>query len=155
MMKILKHLCIISLTIIAVACAALSSKEIGRLSFTRPLDDVKPEWKKMELNLKQGDILRFWADMDLEYTGSVDLIYSIRLVKGTDTLVIPDLNPFEKKITVGEVKTTVMGKTKWSFSGQMHTIDIKESGKYTLMATFSSGLNNSLKLKKADLVLKK
>ncbi len=154
-MKTLKHLFIISLTVIAVACAALSSKEIGRLSFTRPLDDVKPEWKKMELSLKQGEILRFWADMDLEYDGSVDMIYSIRLVKGTDTLVVPDLNPFEKKITVGEVKTTVMGKTKWRFSGQMHTIDIKEDGTYTVMARFSSSMNNSLKLRKADLVFKK
>ncbi len=155
MMKTLKHIFIISLTILAAACAALSSKEIGRLSFTRPMDDVRPEWKKMELSLKQGEILRFWVDMDLEYDGAVDMIYSIRLVKGTDTLVVPDLNPFEKKITVGEVKTTVMGKTKWSFSGQMHTIDIKEDGKYTVLATFSSSLNNNLKLKKADLVLKK
>ncbi len=155
MMKTLKHIFIISLTIIAAACAALSAKEIGRLSFTRPMDDVRPEWKKMELSLKQGEILRFWADMDLEYDGSVDMIYSIRLVKGNDTLVVPDLNPFEKKITVGEVKTTVMGKTKWRFSGQMHTIDIKEGGTYTLLAAFSSSLNNSLKLNKADLVLKK
>lgn len=154
-MKQINLILITAVVITIAACAALSSKEIGRLSFTKPFDDVRPEWKKMRLSLKQGEILRFWADMDLEYTGSVDMIYSIRLVRGTDTLVVPDLNPFEKKITVGEVKTTVMGKTKWSFSGQMHTIGVKEDGKYTVLARFSSSLNNSLKLRKADLVFKK
>lgn len=154
-MKKINLILIIAIAITIAACAALSSKEIGRLSFTRPLDDVKSEWKKIDLKLKQGEILRFWADMDLEYDGSVDMAYSIKLLKGADTLLVTDLNPFEKKITMGEVKTTVMGKTKWSFSGQMHTIDIKEDGNYTVLAAFSSSLNNSLKLRKADLVFKK
>ena len=154
-MKTLKRLFIMSLVVIGAACAALSSKEIGRLSFTRPLDDVTHEWKKVDLSLKQGEILSLWTDMDLDYSGALDLTYHIKLVKGEDTLVVTDLNPFEKKITVGEVKTTVMGKTKWRFSGQMHTIDIKEDGKYTVLAAFSSSFNNSLKLRKADLVLKK
>ncbi len=154
-MKKINVILITSVVIILAACSALSSKEIGRISFTKPLDDLKPEWKKIELSLKQGEILRFWTDMDLEYDGAVDMAYSIKLVKGTDTLVVTDLNPFEKNITMGEVKTTVMGKTKWSFSGQMHTLDIKEGGTYTLMAAFSSSLNTSLKLNKADLVLKK
>lgn len=154
-MKTLKHFFIFSLAIIAGACAAISSKEIGRLSFTRQSDDVKYDWKKTELSLKQGEILRLWTDMDLEYKGTTDLAYHIKIVKGEDTLVETDLNPFEKNITVGEVKTTAMGKTKWSFSGQMHTIDIKEDGNYMILASFSSGLNNSLKLMKADLVFKK
>lgn len=154
-MKKINFILIASALLFLAACAALSSKETGRLSFTRALDDVKPEWKKIDLNLKQGEILRLWADMDLEYDGAVEMVYHVKLVKGADTLVAADLNPFEKKITMGEVKTTVMGKTKWSFSGQMHTVDIKEDGKYTVLAAFSRGLNNSLKLRKADLVLKK
>lgn len=154
-MKKLNLILITAIVMILAACAALSSKEIGRLAFTKPLDDVNYEWKKIDLNLKQGEILRFWADMDLEYDGSVEMVYRIKFLKGTDTLMVSDLNPFEKKITVGEVKTTVMGKTKWSFSGQMHTIDIKEDGSYTVLAAFSSSFNNSLKLRKADLVFKK
>lgn len=154
-MKTLKHIFITSLVLIAAACAALSAKEAGRLSFKNPSGSIMPEWKKTDLHLKQGEILRFWADMDLVYDGAVDLSYRVKLVKGADTLVETDLNPFEKNVTVNEVKTTVMGKTSWRFSGQMHTLEIKESGTYRVLATFYSSLNNRMKLNKADLVLKK
>jgi hypothetical protein len=140
---------------ILVSCDSLSSKEVARIPVNTISNIKNPDWKTTSLDLKAGEKLWFWTDMDIEYSGNLELIYQIQLIKNTDTLGYIEFHPFDKKITLGEMKTTLLGKTKWSFKGSMDFLKIKESGKYTFRAILASSQNESLKLNKADLVLKK
>jgi hypothetical protein len=66
-----------------------------------------------------------------------------------------EVDPTEKKITIGEVKTTVMDKTDWSFSGKNSVYKIEEDGKYTFKGILVASENSSLKVTKAEVVFKK
>jgi hypothetical protein len=56
---------------------------------------------------------------------------------------------------LGEVKTTFFDKTTWSFKGSMDFLQIKETAQYTFRTILIASENESLKINKADLVLKK
>ncbi|MGZ4048472.1 MAG: hypothetical protein ACXVPU_15515 [Bacteroidia bacterium] len=154
-MKLLQKLFIYAFISILVSCDSLSSKEVARIPVNTISDIDHPDWKITSLDLKAGEKLWFWTDMDIEYKGNPELTYQIQLIKNADTLGYIEFHPFDKKITLGEIKTTLFGKTKWSFKGSMDFLKIKENGKYTFRAILASSQNQSVKLNKADLVLKK
>ena len=60
-----------------------------------------------------------------------------------------------KNITIGEVKTTIMNKTKWRFTGKNAKITFKENGQYRFVSQLIASENPTLTIKKAELVLKK
>jgi hypothetical protein len=105
--------------------------------------------------LNKGDKLWFWTDVNIEYKGNLNLEYQIQLIKNSDTLGYLQLHPFDKNVTIGELKTTFFDATKWSFQGSMDFLQIKETGKYTFRTILVSNPNETLKINKADLVLKK
>lgn len=136
-------------------CDAISAEEVARLSFEKVATQEDLNIQSTELELKAGDKIQLWTEMNMEYEGNLGLEYQILVIKGADTLAMYKLDPEEKDITMGEVKTSIGNDTKWRFSGRMSKITIENDGLYTFSSLLLSSPNESLNLKKADLVLKK
>lgn len=136
-------------------CDAISAEEVARLSFEKVATQEDLNIQSAELELKAGDKIQLWTEMNMEYEGNLGLEYQMLVIKGADTLAMYKLDPEEKDITMGEVKTSIGNDTKWRFSGRMSKITIEDDGLYTFSSLLLSSSNESLNLKKADLVLKK
>ncbi|MCD6065258.1 MAG: hypothetical protein K0S33_84 [Bacteroidetes bacterium] len=154
-MKIIKIALLFCIALVLVKCAALTSKEVGRVQIDTISDAENMDWKEVKLDLKAGEKLWFWTDMSIIYDDELELEYQVQLIRDSDTLGYIKLHPFEKKVTIGEIKSSVLGHTDWSFQGQMDFLQIEKSGQYTFRVILVSSLNETLKLNKADLVLKK
>lgn len=61
----------------------------------------------------------------------------------------------DKSITIGELKTSIMGKTNWRFVGKNSKIKIEEDGKYTFKGLLVASDNPSLNIGKSEIILKK
>ncbi|GAB5527160.1 MAG: hypothetical protein Roseis2KO_50320 [Roseivirga sp.] len=147
-------LCILTLGFI-YGCDAISAEEVARLSFEKTASQEDLNIQSAELELKAGDKLQIWTEMSMEYEGSLGLEYQLLMIKGADTLAMYQLDPEDKDVTMGEVKTSFGSETKWRFSGRMTKITIEDDGLYIFSSVLAASENPSLKLKKADLVLKK
>ncbi len=136
-------------------CSSLTGEEIARLKINAVSSSVNFIDDEVTIALKKGDEIALWSDMDMEYDGDVNLRFRIKMFKdGTKTSEL-EIDPTQKNITIGEVKTKIMNSTKWSFSGKNSEIKIEEDGNYTLKSILVASKNPSLKVNKAELVLKK
>jgi hypothetical protein len=155
-----KSFFILTLTVIVCTsllsgCDALTGKEIGRIPVNQISTDSNLIIKETSLDLKSGEKISIWSDMDMEYEGNAELRFRMQLLKDGENLGNLEIDPTEKNITLGEVKTTLMGKTNWSFAGKNSEITIDGDGKYTFKAILVSSENPTLKIMKAEIVLKK
>ncbi len=148
-------LLILLTAILAYSCDAISAKEVARLSFDRIATQENLNIQTTELELKAGDKIQLWTEMNMEYEGPLGLEYRVMVTKEADTLAFFQLDPEDKDVTMGEVKTSINDKTKWRFSGRMGKFAIEDDGLYKFSSMLASSENPSLKLNKADLVLKK
>ncbi len=136
-------------------CDAISAEEVARMSFEKASTQEELHIQSTEVELKAGDKLQIWTEMSMEYEGPLGLEYQLLMIKGADTLAMYQLDPEDKDVTMGEVKTSFGSETKWRFSGRMAKIAIEDDGLYTFSSLLAASENPSLQLKKADLVLKK
>jgi hypothetical protein len=156
MKKSLFNFCILILTSFISGCSALTGEEVARLSINKlSTSDNNLYMQEAKLNLKKGETISFWSDMDMEYTGDVELRFKVEILKNETSIGILEINPTEKNITLGEVKTTIMDKTTWRFQGKNSQIEIEEDAAYRFKAILVGNNNSSLVLSKAELVLKK
>jgi hypothetical protein len=151
----LKLMPFIGLLVFGVACSKITGEEIARIKISEISREGAIHWKSTTVDLKADEKVYFWTDMNLEFEGPLAMRYQIQLIKDADTLGLIELDPFEKDITIGEIKTTLNDKTNWRYSGRMDFHQIKEAGKYTFRTRLVTSPNRSLQLKQADLVLKK
>lgn len=137
-----------------VTACGITGEEVARMSFKNisTQDSLYIEYSTLEL--KAGDKVNLWTEMNLEYEGSLGLEYRLMVLKDSDTLGTLQLNPFERDISMGEVKTEFGNKTRWKFSGRMDRLDIEEDGSYEFKGILVSSENPTLQLKTAELVLK-
>ena len=142
--------------ILFTGCSTLMGEEVGRLPINQissNMDDIV--LKETSVDLKKNDEIAIWSDMDVEYEGDVSLRFRIEISKDGEILDRLEIDPTDKNITVGEVRTSVMGKVDWSFSGKNHEIVIEDDGNYTFKGILVASENESLIVNKAELVLKK
>lgn len=143
------------LLIFLIGCSAITGEEVARL----PINEVSTEnnliVKEVSLNLKKDEEIAFWSDIDVEYEGEASLRFRVEVLKNGEDFGGFEIDPTDKSITLGEVRTTIMDKTDWSFSGKNSELKIEEDGKYTFKAILVSSDNPSLKIEKAELVIKK
>ncbi len=137
-------------------CSALTGEEVARL----PVNEVSVDNNNLiiqetSLDLIKDDEIAIWSDMDIEYEGDVAIRFRIEVLKEGEGFGSLEIDPTDKSITIGEIKTSVMGKTNWKFSGRNHKIAIEEDGNYTFRAILVASENPSLIVKKAEIVLKK
>jgi len=135
-------------------CNALIGEEIARLKINKVSANANAIVKESTVNLKKGDEIALWSDMDLEYDGNVNLRFRIKMYKnGTKTSEL-EIDPMKKNLSIGEVKSKIKRTTKWSFLGKNSAIKIEEDASYTFKGILVASKNASLKINKAELILK-
>lgn len=136
-------------------CSVLTGDEIGRLTINQVSTDVNNMTvKQISLDLKKDNEIAIWSDMDIEYEGNVTLRFRVEILKNGENFKTLEIDPTDKNITIGEIKTSIIDKTDWSFSGKNYEIKIEEDGNYTFKGILVSSENSTLKVNKAEIVLK-
>lgn len=136
-------------------CGALTGEEVARLPVNQvSTDDNNLIIKETTLDLKKDQEVAIWSDMDIAYEGDVALRFKMEILKNGAHYSRLEIDPTDKNITIGELKTSVMGKTDWSFSGKNSEMKIEEDAKYTFKAILVASENPTLKVTKAEIVLK-
>ena len=146
---------LLMLSLILAGCDAITGKEVGRLPINQVSTEENLVSKEVTLDLKKGDEVAVWSDMDIEYEGEVDLRFRIELWENGEKQLSAEVDPTQKNITMGEIRTTINDKTEWSFFGKNTEIKIEDDGKYTIKAALVASENPTLKVTKAEMVLKK
>lgn len=136
------------------ACDALTGEEVARMDI-QETSDRELIIKQATVNLKKGDEVAFWTEMDLEYENDLALRYSVEVWKDSQRLKAFDLDALNTNVRMMEVRTSFGNKTSWSYTGRMGKMEIAEDGIYDFKAILRSSGNPTLVLKKANLVLKR
>lgn len=139
-----------------VGCSALTGEEIARLPINQVStsnDNLKIE--EALLQLKTGEEIVFWSEMDMEFEGDVSLLFRIEILKNGESYGGVEIDPTDKNMTIGELKTSFMGKTDWSFTGRNKRLTIEEDGDYTFKGILLASDASSLILNKAEIVIKR
>lgn len=156
MNRTLSFLIVAFTSILFTACSAITGEEVGRLPINQvSTDDDNLIIKEISLDLKKDEKIAIWSDMDIEYEGKVALRFKMEILKNGENFGGLEIDPTDKNITIGEVKTSLMGKTDWRFSGKNSEIKIEEDGNYTFKGILVASENSTLKVTKAEIVLKK
>ena len=146
----------LALPLFLISCSALTGEEIARLEINKVSTGKGNIFQEQTiLELKKDDEIMFWSDMDISYEGNIALRFNVRIFKGGAQIKKMEIDPTKKNITLGEVKTQLLGKTNWSYSGKNTTCKIEEDGKYGIKAILTATDNSSLEVTKAELVIKK
>lgn len=142
------------ISLLLISCSSLTGEEVARLSFDEISTDDNLIIKEAEIDLLKGDEIYLWSQMNFEHTDNIELRFRIEILKNGEKYGGLEIDPTDKNITIGEMKSTINNKTKWRFSGKNSEIKIKEDGKYTFKAILVTSENPSLKINKADLIIK-
>jgi hypothetical protein len=153
--RINKLLATLPLVVALGACGSLFGKELARLSINTVSTPGQEVVKEAALALQKGEEVALWSDMDMAYEGEAPVRFQVQVLQNGKPYRQLELDPTEKNVTVGEVKTSVNGKTTWSFTGKNGSLQIPETGTYTFRARLVAAANPTLKITKAELVLKK
>jgi len=146
--------CVLSLAF--VTGCGFTGEEVARLPINQiSTGDDTLFIKEATLDLKKDEEIAIWSDMDIEYEGDVVLRFKIEILINGEVFGGLEIDPTDKNITIGEVKTSFMGKTNWSFTGKNSELQIEDDGSYTFRGILLASENPSLKVKKAEIVLKK
>lgn len=138
------------------SCGAIMGEEIGRLPINKiSTDEENLIIKEISLDLKKGDKIDFWSEIDLESEGDLALEFRVRMYKDGEELEMFEVFPFKGNITMNEKKIQKNDELDWSFSKKNTSKMIKEDGKYTFAAILLSNNNDKLNLNKAELVIRK
>lgn len=137
-------------------CDALTGKEVARLPINQvSRDDNHLIIKDTSINLKKGDEVGIWSDMDIHYEGDIGLMFKMQILKDGQGYGHLEFDPTDKYVTLGEIKKSLMGKTDWSFFGKNSKFKVEESGNYTFKGILIATDNPSLIINKAEVVLEK
>lgn len=143
------------ISIAFTACDKLLGKEIASMSINQVSTEGNLVIKEVSLDLIKDDEIIFWSEMDMEYEGNVNMQFKVQVLKDSAEIGFIEFDPREKNVSIGEVKTELLNKTSWSFSGKNTSMKVPDTGKYTFKALLAASDNPSLKIKKAEIVLKK
>ena len=136
-------------------CSALTGEEVGRLAINKISSEENIIKKDATVTLKQGNEIVIWSDMDMEYEEEVSILFRIGISRDGKALDVIEVDPRQKDMTFGEIKTSIGNKTNWSFFGRNAVFPIATDGTYTFEAILLASENTSLLIKKAELVIKK
>lgn len=144
-----------AIALVVMGCDAITGKEVGRLPINKVSTEENLVTNEVTLDLKKDDEIGIWSDMDIAYEGALGLRFRIEIERDGKKIGGFEIDPMRKHITIGEVKTTIMDKTEWSFTGKNSEYVIEEDGKYTFRGILVANDNPSLKVTKAEVIFKK
>jgi hypothetical protein len=136
-------------------CDALMGKEVARLPINAVSTAGHEAVKEATLQLQKDEKIALWSDMDLAYDGDAPVRFQVQVMKDGALFKELQLDPTEKNLTIGEVKTDINVSVKWSFSGKNAELVVPAAGSYTFKAMLVAAANPTLRVSKAELVLKK
>lgn len=156
-MRILESILMLAVSFTLLSgCDALIGKEVARLSINQISTDGNDLIiKEASLDLKKGEKIAIWSEMDIQYEGDVALRFKMNILKNGEYFVGLEIDPTDKNITIGEIKTSLMGKTDWEFTGKNAEVEIEEDGSYTFRGLLVASENPTLEVTSAIIVLKK
>lgn len=137
------------------SCDALMGKEVARLPINAVSTAGHEVVKEATVQLQKDDKIALWSDMDLAYDGDSPVRFQVQVTKDGAPFKELQLDPTEKNVTIGEVKTDLNGSVNWRFSGKNAELVVPEAGSYTFKAMLVAAANPTLRVNKAELVLKK
>lgn len=143
------------LSLLFIGCGALNEEEIARISIDQISVGDSLFVQETSIKLTKDDKIGIWSAMNLAYEGDVGFRFRVQILKNGEDYGGLEIDPTDKNITLGEVKTSIMGKTKWKFTGRNTSIEIPEDGEYTFRGILVTSDNPSLKVNQADLIFKK
>jgi hypothetical protein len=147
---------LIILSILLFSSCNITGEEVGRL----PINEVSRDnenliMKETTITLKKDENIGFWSEMDMSYEGDLGLRFRIEILKDDLPYGGLEIDPMEKNITLGEFKTDINGKVDWSFTGKNASLTIDEDADYTFKGVLLSNNNPTLKIEKAEVIIKK
>lgn len=138
------------------ACSAILGEEVARLPINEvSVDDVNVTTEEVTLDLNKDEEISFWSEMDVEYEGDFDLRFRVDILINGDFVDQLEIDPMDKNITLTELRSTVMNKTAWSFTGKNAEMLIEEDGNYTFRGILAASENTTLIINKAELIIRK
>ena len=137
------------------SCDALMGKEVARLPINAVSTAGHEVVKEATVQLQKDDKIALWSDMDLAYDGDSPVRFQVQVTKDGAPFKELQLDPTEKNVTIGEVKTDLNGSVNWRFSGKNAELVVPEAGSYTFKAMLVAAANPTLRVNKAELVLNK
>ncbi|UII27326.1 hypothetical protein LVD15_02545 [Fulvivirga maritima] len=156
MKQIFNTLSIILVVLVLASCDALTGKEVARIPVNEvSTDDNNLIIKETSIDLEKGDELSIWSDIDVEYEGDVVMSFRMEVLKDGAKFGGMEIDPFESDMTMSETKVQAGGLTKWQFNARNANLTIEEDGNYTFQAILVTSENPTLKISKAEIVLKK
>lgn len=144
----------ISVVVSLTGCDAITGKEVARMAVDSLSTPDHLVMGQATLPLKQGEEIAFWSHMDLGYDGDAALRFRVRVLRGDSDLTLLEIDPLRSNITTGETKSTIGDHTQWSFTGKNHVWTVPEDATYTFKAILTAEENSSLRINKAELLLK-
>jgi hypothetical protein len=138
-----------------VGCDSLFGKVVARLPINVVSTAGHEVMKQATLPLKKNDKIALWSDMELAYEGNSPVRFQVLITRDGSPFKQLQIDPTEKNVTIGEVKTDINGSVDWRFSGKNAELAISEAGSYTFKAMLVAADNLTLRVTKAGLVLKK
>ena len=149
-------LLIVLISFSTIQCSGLLGEEEALLPINAvSVDDNNLIVKEATLKLDSGTVISFWSEMDMEYEGDMGFEFRIEVIKGDEQVAYIEIDPTDKNISLNEVFTEINNKTNWRFTWKNGEYNIPETGTYTFKSILIASPNESLKLEKAELILKK
>ncbi|PJJ60281.1 hypothetical protein [Hymenobacter chitinivorans] len=137
------------------ACGSLFGKEVARLPINALSTPGHEVTREATLQLQKDEQVALWSDMDMAYDGEAPVRFQVQVLQNGRPYQQLELDPTEKNVTVGEVKTNLNGKVNWRFTGKNGSLTVPAAGTYTFRAHLVAAANPTLRITKAELVLKK
>ena len=151
-----KIIILIFVIISTISCNSFLGEEIGRINIEKvSTSDENSFPEEITLNLKKGEKISFWSEMDFEYFGEEEFRFLIDIYKDDELYGDFEIDPLDKSITIGEIKTTIDDKTNWSFTGKNITLNIDKEGKYRFNVLLITSNNPTTVINKSILIIKK
>lgn len=135
---------ILLLSILCYSC----DREITRFNL------LDPNEKVFWIELKAGEVVDLYTEMDVEYGKYPDFVYDFDFVEGGTLLFKGGTDPLEATDRKNESKTTgADGITHWKFYGKLKgNLTAKYDGVYGIKPTFVKNKTKNLKINKAEIV---
>lgn len=139
--------------ILLSACGNEFGDEVARLPI-KELSNEELKFQEVSLELKKGDELSFWTDLDIEFDVELELGYGVEIYRGETMLDVLQLDVFAVNPILNETTVTIGKNTKRSYMGKMESLLIEEDDTYVFKAVLISSEFPPLNIAKADLVIK-
>ena len=119
-MKKFKLVFIAILFLAIAACAGMFGEEVARVPINKISSDEKTYVESISIDMKAGEELALWTDLDIEYTGTLELEYQIIvIVDKEDTLEMIRFDAFQNDASFNKRTVTINNETTYSIMGRL------------------------------------